>query len=63
MQIDGCGGREQVYCSLRHCVSQIWHKEGLRGLYKGCLANNLRMLPNGSIQFATYDVLKRLLQV
>lgn len=58
LQVNGIGGAPRIYSGLIDCIRQIWTKEGVMGFYKGCGANNLRMFPNGLIQFAAFDFFK-----
>lgn len=45
------------YTGFLDCLTQIAHKEGLRGLYKGLLPS-LFLVSHGAIQFAVYEELK-----
>ena len=60
LQSDGVGGKPQIYSGIIDCGRKIWTREGVLGFYRGCLANNVRMVPNGCIQFATFDFAKKL---
>jgi len=59
MQVNGIGGKMRLYGSTWDCATKIFASEGVRGYYKGCAANNLRMFPNGLIQFAAFDFFKQ----
>ena len=53
---------------LAHCmqcadVSHCFEQEGLRGFYRGWAANALKVIPQNSIRFASYEALKGLLDV
>jgi hypothetical protein len=63
LQINGIGGAAKVYDGLWHCISTMYRTEGVRGFFKGCGANNVRMLPNGVIQFAAFDFFKKVFEV
>ncbi|AES61717.2 putative mitochondrial carrier protein [Medicago truncatula] len=42
-------------------LGQIYHKEGMRGMYRGLAPTVLALLPNWAIYFTMYEQLKRLL--
>jgi solute carrier family 25 phosphate transporter 23/24/25/41 len=60
LQVNGIGGKEKLYTGLGDCMVQIFKTEGILGFYKGCGANNARMVPNGMIQFAAFDFFKNM---
>ncbi|KJH46184.1 hypothetical protein DICVIV_07745 [Dictyocaulus viviparus] len=39
------------------------HREGIRGLYKGCLMANFRQLPAAIVTFVTYENVKRYIRI
>ena len=41
--------------SLRLCLQQIWHREGIRGFYKGSLPSIIKAAPSAAVTFATYE--------
>jgi solute carrier family 25 phosphate transporter 23/24/25/41 len=55
----------QVHClnddELINIISQIIRHEGLRGLYKGCLPNYLKVVPAIAVSFVSYETVKQLL--
>ena len=60
LQVNGIGGKEKIYSGLGDCIVKIFRNEGVLGFFKGCGANNLRMIPNGTIQFAAFDFFKKI---
>ncbi|KAG0587632.1 hypothetical protein KC19_2G179000 [Ceratodon purpureus] len=63
MQLEGAGGRAQVYKSgLSGTVKEIIAKEGLFGLYRGIFPEYLKVIPSVGIVFMTYEFLKRILR-
>ncbi len=60
LQVNGIGGRAKVYTGMADVIVKVFRHEGVRGFFKGCGANNLRMFPNGMIQFAAFDFFKKL---
>jgi solute carrier family 25 phosphate transporter 23/24/25/41 len=59
LQVNGIGGSEKMYTGMVDCIRKTFTREGVRGFFKGCGANNLRMMPNGMIQFAAFDFFKK----
>lgn len=59
LQVNGIGGSEKMYAGMVDCIRKTFLREGVRGFFKGCGANNLRMMPNGMIQFAAFDFFKK----
>ncbi|KAI6183137.1 hypothetical protein M3Y97_00456200 [Aphelenchoides bicaudatus] len=51
-----------AYKNLRDCVIQTWHREGLRGMYKGSLIAALKQTPSSVIGFAVYERSRRLIE-
>ncbi|BDA48501.1 probable envelope ADP,ATP carrier protein, chloroplastic [Coccomyxa sp. Obi] len=58
MQMRAC-----TYTSQAHAFATIWNREGYRGFYRGWTANALKVLPQNSLRFASYEALKTLLGV
>ena len=58
MQMQG-----HVYSGQMDALSRIWLTEGVRGFYKGWLANAMKVVPQGSIRFVVYEYLKIALQI
>uniref|UniRef100_A0A7S0MXV0 ADP,ATP carrier protein n=1 Tax=Pyramimonas obovata TaxID=1411642 RepID=A0A7S0MXV0_9CHLO len=52
-----------MYHNTLHCVTTMARSEGYRGFYKGWLANALKVVPQNSIRFVSYELLKALLGV
>eukprot|EP00959_Pyramimonas_sp_CCMP1952_P192945 4034369-Pyramimonas_sp.AAC.1 len=55
--------RGTMYKNTLDCVSTMARTEGFRGFYKGWLANALKVVPQNSIRFVSYELLKTLLGV
>jgi len=53
------GMLREKYSGSVDCIRKILAKEGFLGLYKGTIANLLRVGPFAAIQFAIYEYLKR----
>jgi len=49
-----------VYTGLRDCITQTWHKEGIRGMYKGSLMAAAKQTPAGVITYVFYEYSRRL---
>ena len=45
---------------LAHVLAQVYHAEGVRGLYKGTTAVYLRIMPLTVLQLLAWDFLRRL---
>ena len=50
---------KKEYNGIGHALSVIWRTEGIRGLYRGIGATLLGIAPYISINFTTFDILKR----
>ncbi|GMH23062.1 hypothetical protein Nepgr_024905 [Nepenthes gracilis] len=62
MQLEGAGGQARVYrTGLLGSFCHIIRAEGLRGLYRGILAEYSKVVPGVGIAFMTYETLKMLL--
>ncbi|KAL9664621.1 hypothetical protein QQ045_020026 [Rhodiola kirilowii] len=49
------------YSGLIDCTKKIFHREGLRGFYRGCGTNLLRTTPSAVITFTSYEMINRFL--
>ena len=49
------------YSGLVDAVAQTWHREGLRGFYRGLVPNLLRAMPSSAINMAVYEAVLKLL--
>ena len=58
MQMQGIMYRGQL-----DAFSKIWQQEGMRGFYRGWAANTLKVVPQNSIRFVSYEITKKLLGV
>ena len=52
-----------MYTGQIHAFTTIWKTEGMRGFYKGWAANTLKVVPQNSIRFVSYEMMKFLLGV
>lgn len=53
----------KTYNGMADAVVTIARKEGYRGFFKGWAANTLKVVPQNSIRFVSYEVIKSLLGV
>eukprot|EP01024_Parvocaulis_polyphysoides_P019488 TRINITY_DN1885_c0_g1_i2.p1 TRINITY_DN1885_c0_g1~~TRINITY_DN1885_c0_g1_i2.p1 ORF type:complete len:311 (-),score=36.48 TRINITY_DN1885_c0_g1_i2:456-1388(-) len=53
----------QAYKGQIDAFVTIWAKEGMTGFYQGWLANTLKVVPQNSIRFVSYEVIKRIIGV
>jgi len=60
LQVQGLSsqGRLPRYRTISGSLVGVWRSEGLAGLYKGNVANCIRVFPSSAIQFAAYAELK-----
>ncbi|CAD7705013.1 unnamed protein product [Ostreobium quekettii] len=58
MQMQG-----QMYKGQLNAFVTIWQKEGMRGFYRGWSANTLKVVPQNSIRFVSYEIMKAILGV
>lgn len=61
MQTNGAGGAPRVYTNSIDCTVKTWRREGVRGFFRGAWTNTVRCLPGAAIQFAAYEMMKKLL--
>ncbi|GLI63697.1 hypothetical protein VaNZ11_006746 [Volvox africanus] len=47
---------------LREAVSAVWREDGIRGFYRGCVANLLRTTPAAAMTFTTFELVSRALR-
>lgn len=57
--MSGAIGQKSRYTGTLHCIRLIYAKAGVRGFYRGVLANGLRAAPQTGIEFACYDLIKK----
>lgn len=53
----------KVYSSQLDALMTIARTEGVRGFYRGWVANSIKVVPQNSIRFVTYEALKSMLGV
>lgn len=53
----------QIYSGQLNAFVTIWRTEGYRGFYRGWSANTLKVIPQNSIRFVSYEIMKKLLGV
>lgn len=65
VQLSGCGvvAVRLTLSNMRVLSRPISLQEGLRGFYRGWAANALKVIPQNSIRFASYEALKTLFNV
>lgn len=51
-------GRPCICCHTLVLVECMLLQEGMRGFYKGWAANTLKVVPQNSIRFVAYELLK-----
>mmetsp|Transcript_10722 Transcript_10722/g.10611 ORF Transcript_10722/g.10611 Transcript_10722/m.10611 type:complete len:86 (-) Transcript_10722:27-284(-) len=61
INIDGTMNKEVFYTGVKETMKQTWKNEGIRGFYKGCLPNLLRIFPNSGMYFFLYEMTLRIL--
>lgn len=54
---------DRPYGSLAEAFGATWEREGIRGFYRGLLANFLRVLPHNGTRFVVYEATKEALGV
>lgn len=52
-----------IYSSQLDAFGTIWKQEGMRGFYRGWVANTIKVVPQNAIRFVTYETIKSLLGV
>ena len=57
MQMD-VGKKKRVYKNSMHCFGKIMKKEGMKGMFKGCLSNIFRGI-GASLVLVLYDDFKK----
>jgi len=58
MQTNGIGGNARLYSTSFDCFKKILVQEGVRGFFRGSMANVARTIPGAAIQFSCYDFCK-----
>ena len=53
----------KVYNNMLDALQTMWRTEGVRGFYRGWVANTLKVAPMSAIRFVSYEALKNLLGV
>ena len=51
------------YTSQLDAFRSMWRTEGYRGFYRGWAANILKVMPQNSIRFVSYELMKNLLGI
>lgn len=49
------------YAGVIDCTKKVFHKEGIKGFYRGCATNLLRTTPSAVITFTSYEMIHRFL--
>ncbi|TMW61114.1 hypothetical protein Poli38472_013577 [Pythium oligandrum] len=60
LQMQGSGGAPRIYKNAWDCYVKLWKHEGFVVYYRGLLPTLVRAMPNMGVQFAMYDVFKKL---
>jgi solute carrier family 25 phosphate transporter 23/24/25/41 len=55
--------RGKTYDGMLDALRTIWRVEGVRGFYRGWVANTLKVAPMSAIRFVSYEALKSVLGV
>lgn len=53
----------KTYNGMLDAITTIARTEGMRGFFRGWVANSLKVVPQNSIRFVSYEILKDLLNV
>jgi hypothetical protein len=61
IKVDGVENKEVFYTNLKSSIMSTWKNEGVRGFYKGCLPNLIRIFPNSGLFFLLYEFTLRAL--
>jgi len=59
MQVSGAIGQESRYSGTWNCITTIFKTTGVKGFYRGVVANGVRAAPQTGIEFASYDMIKK----
>ncbi|KAI8988924.1 mitochondrial carrier domain-containing protein [Pilobolus umbonatus] len=63
MQAQGTAAHPYVYSSAWDAVQQTFHRDGVRGFYKGLGPTLFKVIPSVSISYAVYEFSKRTLGI
>ena len=61
MKVSWAKGRPPDAPSYRgtlHCLAEVLHREGVPGLYRGCLLGLVKAVPASALQFVAFDLIK-----
>lgn len=58
LQVSGGQGQSESFRSALVCLQDVLARDGVRGLYRGCLVNVLKTTPGAAVQFVAYDLIK-----
>jgi len=61
MQVSGGLGQKKIYDGTMDCIMKLYSKYGIKGFYRGVIANATRAAPQTGIEFACFDVIAGLL--
>ena len=53
--MEGVENKEVFYVTFKDSAKSIWYNEGIKGFYKGCLPNLLRVFPHSGVFFLFYE--------
>ena len=61
IHVEGVEDKEVYYITFRDSARKIWVNEGVKGFFKGCFANLLRVFPHSGVFFLMYESTLRIL--
>lgn len=59
--IEGQSEKKEKYKNIKDVIEKMWKYEGLKGFYKGFIANALKTVPSKGVFFVFYENLKDVL--
>ena len=59
--MEGQSEKKEKYKNIKDVIEKMWKYEGLKGFYKGFMANALKTVPSKGVFFVFYENLKDVL--